>query len=157
MTGTAIPVTTPNSFIPGDILQDKPKVPQGRNASGRNWKLRPQTRASSLLTKTPQNAKSTTWEKKMKEKELRRAILEKEKEMKEEKKQGILEKKERRLQNEKRRMENEFKVASSSAQRLGKNSDFKLKAMNKKQLRQIKKTRMNTKTGTIEYVSAYAK
>jgi len=93
----------------------------------------------------------------MKEKELRRAILEKEKEMKEEKKQGILEKKERRLQNEKRRMENEFKVASSSAQRLGKNSDFKLKAMNKKQLRQIKKTRMNTKTGTIEYVSAYAK
>ena len=33
----------------------------------------------------------------------------------------------------------------------------KMKAMNKKQLRQIKKTRMNTKTGVLEYVPAYAK
>ena len=157
MTGTAIHIKTPNSFIAGDILKVKPKLPKGRSVSGRNWKLRPQARASSLLTKTSQNAKSTTWEKKMKEKEHRRAVLQKEKELKEDKKQAIIEKKERRLENEKRRMENEFKVASKSAQRLGKNSDFKLKAMNKKQLRQIKKTRMNTKTGTIEYVSAYAK
>jgi len=77
--------------------------------------------------------------------------------MQAEKKLANIEKKERRLENERRRMENEFKVASRSAQRLGKNADVKLKAMNKKQLRQIKKTRMNTKTGTIEYVSAYAK
>jgi hypothetical protein len=77
--------------------------------------------------------------------------------LKEEKRKSILEKKDRRLENERRRMENEFKVASRSAQRLGKNADLKLKAMNKKQLRQIKKTRMNTKTGAIEFVSAYAK
>jgi|EP00979_Chaetoceros_neogracilis_P005108 hypothetical protein len=157
MTGSSIPVTTPNSYIAGDILKDKPKIPKGRNASGRNWKLRPQTRSSSLVTKTPQNAKSTTWAKKMKEREQRRSILQREKEMQAEKKLANIEKKERRLENERRRMENEFKVASRSAQRLGKNADVKLKAMNKKQLRQIKKTRMNTKTGTIEYVSAYAK
>jgi len=157
MTGCTIPVKTPNSFIPGDILKDKPKIPKGRNASGRNWKLRPQTRSSSLVTKTSQNARSTSWEKKMKEREQRRAILEREKEMQEERKRTNIEKKERRLENERRRMENEFRVASRSAQRLGKNADVKLKAMNKKQLRQIKKTRMNTKTGTIEYVSAYAK
>lgn len=158
MTGTAIPIKTPNSLLPGDILKnDKSSVLKGRNVSGRNWKLRPQKRASSLVTKSAQNAKSKSWEKKMKEKELRRSLLEREKELKEEKRQSILERKERRLENERRRMENEFKAASRSAQQLGKNADIKLKAMNKKQLRQIKKTRINTKTGAIEFVSAYAK
>jgi hypothetical protein len=153
MTSNPISITTPNQFLAGD----KPKVPKGRSVSGRSWKFRPQKRASSLITKTVQNGRSTTWEKKMKEKELRRALMEREREMKEVKRQGILAKNERRLENEKRRMENEFKVASKSAQTLGKNADVKLKALNKKQLRQIKKTRMNTKTGAIEFVSAYKK
>jgi len=157
MTGSAEPITTPNQSFTGDILKDQPEVPQGRNVSGRSWKLRPQKRASSLITKTAQNARSSTWAKKMKDREHRRAILEREKEMSAEKRQVNIQKKERRLENEKRRMENEFKVANNSAQRLGKNQDIKLKAMNKKQLRQIKKTRMNSKTGAIEFVSAYAK
>ena len=93
----------------------------------------------------------------MAEKALRKAMVEKERELKEEKRQAAIEKKERRLENERRRMENEFKNASAGAQKLGKNADLKMKSMNKKQLRKVKKTRMNTKTGAIEYVSAYAK
>lgn len=88
---------------------------------------------------------------------MRKLLLEREKDMKENRKREALEKKERRLENERRRAENEFKNASHSAMRLGKNADFKLKAMSKKQLRQIKKTRMNNKTGVVEYVPAYAK
>ena len=157
MVGTAQLMTTPNQFFPGDIVREKPAIPQGRNCSGRSWKLRPQKRASSLITKTAQNNRSKSWEQKMAEKALRKSVMEREKEMKEEKRQAAIVKKERRLENERRRMENEFKNASSGAQKLGKNADLKMKSMNKKQLRKVKKTRMNTKTGTIEYVGAYAK
>jgi hypothetical protein len=72
MAGTAIPIKTPNSLIEGDILKDKTTLSKGRNVSGRNWKLRPQKPASSLVTKSVQNAKSKSWEKKMKEKEQRK-------------------------------------------------------------------------------------
>lgn len=144
-----------NQVITGDILQDKNG--KGRNVSGRSWKLRPQKRASSLVTKTVQNNRSKPWEIKMKEREARRLILEREKNLQEEKRQAIIDKKERRLENERRRQENEFRAASKSAQTLGKNADLKLKSMNKKQLRQIKKTRVNVKTGVVEYVGAYSK
>lgn len=154
---TTIVTSNLDELNKGDLLRTKQKLPKGRNVSGRNWKLRPQKRASSLITGTRQNNRSKSYEKKMKEKETRRLLLEREKEIKEEKRQETIARNERKLENEKRRMENEFKVASNSAQMLGKNSDLKLKAMNKKQLRQIKKTRMNTKTGAIEFVSAYKK
>ncbi len=131
-------------------------VLKGRNVSGRDWKPK-QSRASFLITKTPQNNRAKTWERKKAEREARRALLERERELKEERRQAAIEKKERRLEQEKRRIENEFRAASRSAQMLGKNADKKMRNMNKKQLRQIKKTRMNTKTGAIEYVSAYAK
>jgi hypothetical protein len=144
-----------NQVIAGDLLKDR--VMKGRNVSGRSWKLRPQKRASSLVTKTVQNNRSRSWEAKMKEKEAKRLILERENNMKDEKRQAAIEKKERRIENERRRQENEFRVASRSAQTLGKNADLKLKAMNKKQLRQIKKTRINVKTGAVEFVGAYSK
>ena len=165
------PITTANQHLPGDItkLLDGPgfgttvnnkkniELPKGRNVSGRKWKVRAQKRASSLVTSVPQNARSKSWEKKSNERKLHKALKEKESEMKEERRKAAIERKERRLENERRRMENEFKVASRSAQVLGKNVDLKLKAMSKKQLRQIKKTRLNTKTGAVEYVGAYAK
>jgi len=150
------PILTPNQIFHGDILTDQPSIPRGRNESGRSWKLRPQKRASSLISMNPQNATSSTWNKKMEERKIRKAILEREKELKEDRKKAIQEKKERRLENERRRMENEFKTASQNAQYLSKNVDLKMKAMNKKQLRQIKKTRMNSRTGVLEYVSAFA-
>ena len=151
------PILTPNQVFRGDLIADQPSIPKGRNESGRSWKLRPQKRASSLITMAPQNAASTSWDKKMEERKTRKAVLEREKELKDERKKAIQEKKERRLENERRRMENEFKVASRNAQVLTKNVDYKMKAMNKKQLRQIKKTRMNSRTGVLEYVSAFAK
>mmetsp|Transcript_17665 Transcript_17665/g.24917 ORF Transcript_17665/g.24917 Transcript_17665/m.24917 type:complete len:149 (-) Transcript_17665:542-988(-) len=136
---------------------DESNIPKGRNKSGRTWKQKPQKRASSLILENKQNARSKTWEKKNAERKARLAAKEREKELRSERVGAIIAKKERRLENEKKRMENEFKVASRNAQNLGKNADFKLKAMNKKQLRQVKKTRMNTKTGVVEYVSPYAK
>ena len=80
------------------------------------------------------------------------------KKLSEKKRLEAIEKKERRLENERRRQENEFRNAQQSAQTLnyGKVGST-LKAMSKKQLRQVKKTRMNTKTGVVEYVPAYSK
>eukprot|EP00568_Trieres_chinensis_P004471 CAMPEP_0183307376 /NCGR_PEP_ID=MMETSP0160_2-20130417/17296_1 /TAXON_ID=2839 ORGANISM="Odontella Sinensis, Strain Grunow 1884" /NCGR_SAMPLE_ID=MMETSP0160_2 /ASSEMBLY_ACC=CAM_ASM_000250 /LENGTH=180 /DNA_ID=CAMNT_0025470951 /DNA_START=55 /DNA_END=597 /DNA_ORIENTATION=- len=150
----------PNQMFRGDISRNAPTIngaPKGRNVSGRSWKLRPQKRASSLVTKVATNNRSKSWQRKAEEREARRLALEREREMKEERRKAIVEKRDRRLENERRRAENEFKNAQRSAMVLGKNADIKMRAMSKKQLRQIKKTRMNTKTGVIEYVPAYAK
>mmetsp|Transcript_24524 Transcript_24524/g.28927 ORF Transcript_24524/g.28927 Transcript_24524/m.28927 type:complete len:157 (-) Transcript_24524:294-764(-) len=140
-----------------EVVDTTGSIPKGINVSGRTWKLIPQKRASNLITKPSQNNRSKSWDQKNTERLARKALLEREKEMKEERRQAVVLKKERRLENETRRMENEFKAASRSAQKLGKNADVKLKSMNKKQLRMIKKTRMNTKTGAVEFVGAYAK
>lgn len=130
---------------------------KGRNISGRSWKVHPQKRASSL-TKTKFNNRSKSWEKRQAEKLARQEMLELQKQMKEETRQSAIQKKERRLENEKRRAENEFRNIQQSIQTLNTNKvGYTLKAMSKKQLRQIKKTRMNTKTGVVEYVPAYAK
>lgn len=130
---------------------------KGRSVSGRTWKTRPQKRASSLV-KTATNNLSTSWATKLSEKRQRQEAASLQKELKEIKRQEAIAKKERRLANEKRRAENEFKAVQSSVQSLNHDKvGVTLKAMSKKQLRQIKKTRMNPKTGVVEYVSAYAK
>jgi hypothetical protein len=135
----------------------KNAVIKGRNASGRSWKTRPQKRASSLI-KTSANGQTKTWDERRQEKMARKEILELQNELREERRQAKITKKERRLENERRRAENEFKQAQKSAKRLNFNKlPSKLKTMSKKQLRQIKKTRLNTKTGVVEYVPAYAK
>ena len=67
-----------------------------------------------------------------------------------------LEKKARRDAQEKRRAENQQK--SLITQRLNlKKVDTKLRAMSKKQLRMIKKTKLNAKTGVVELVPAFEK
>jgi hypothetical protein len=132
-------------------------VPKSRNVSGRGWKLGPQKRASALV-KTKFNNQARTWEELQAAKRDRKQALELQKEMSEEKRKSAIEKKERRLENEKRRAENEFKNMQKSVQTLNNNKvGLTLKALSKKQLRQIKKTRMNQKTGVVEFVSAYAK
>ena len=85
-------------------------------------------------------------------------VLELQKQLTEERVQAIRDKKERRLENERRRTENEYEHAKKLSQSLN-NTKLKstLKAMSKKQLRQIKKTRVNTKTGAVEFVPAYSK
>mmetsp|Transcript_11643 Transcript_11643/g.16755 ORF Transcript_11643/g.16755 Transcript_11643/m.16755 type:complete len:146 (+) Transcript_11643:37-474(+) len=132
------------------------EIMKGRTVSGRSWR-QPKKRASSIVTTISLNAASKSWEQRHAEKEAQKATALLEKELKEQTRQSILDKKARKADQEKRRMENEFKTASRQAQLMGKHSGLKMKAMNKKQLRQIKKTRMNTKTGVLEYVPAYAK
>jgi len=91
------------------------------------------------------------------EKAVREGAKLREKEIQNETRQAKIDKKERRLEHDRRRMENEYKSAQRSAQVMRKDVGLKMRAMNKKQLRQIKKTRMNTKTGVVEYVPAYTK
>ena len=80
------------------------------------------------------------------------------KELQDERRQAKVTKRERREENQRRRAENEFRETQRAAQTLNVNKvGHTLKAMSKKQLRQIKKTRLNPKTGVVEYVSAYAK
>jgi len=134
------------------MTDQDPKL--GRNVSGRTWKIRAQKRASSVQVKPRQ----TSWEQRQAEKRLKKQTQELQKQMSEEKRQAILLRKERRAENEKRRAENQLKAIERSVQTL--NTDkvgTKLKAMSKKQLRQIKKTRLNPKTGVVEYVPAYSK
>jgi rRNA-processing protein CGR1 len=140
-----------------ETLAKKPEVIRGRNVSGRSWKA-VQTKRTSALVKTAFKNQSKTWEQRQAEKQLRKETLELEKQLREERVQGLREKNERRLENERRRAENEYESAKKSAQTLN-TSKLKstLKAMSKKQLRQIKKTRMNTKTGAVEFVPAYSK
>ena len=130
---------------------------KGRNVSGRSWKTKPQKRASSLI-KTTVNNGSTTWEQKSAARQLRRETRQLQTELKEQKRQTAIQKKERRLEHEKRRAENEYQALQRSVQVLNPNKvGVTLKALSKKQLRQVKKTRMNQKTGVVEFVSAYAK
>lgn len=135
------------------------KEPKGRNVSGRPWKVRTQKRASSLM-KTKANNQVKSWEERQAEKRKRQEAKELQKEMLDEKRQKIEAKKERKLEQEKRRAENELKAleASKGIQKLNaKKVGVTLKALSKKQLRQIKKSRVNTRTGVVEYVPAYAK
>lgn len=132
-------------------------VTLGPAASGRTWKKRSQAPARTLR-KSKFNNTSSSWEKKQADRKARQIIKDLQNEMSEQKRQEILERKERRLENEKRRAENEFKTVQKAAQTLNHSKvGFTLKAMSKKQLRQIKKTRVNPKTGVTEFVSAYAK
>lgn len=148
----------PKTIMTGDIIKMSLEVPtKGRNASGRCWKVRPQKRASTLI-KTKTNNLTKTFEERLKEKNARKESLELQSELREERRQSKVVKKERRLENERRRAENEFKQAQKSAKQLNLGKlPSTLKAMSKKQLRQIKKTRLNPKTGVVEYVPAYSK
>ncbi|KAL7526961.1 hypothetical protein ACHAXR_001726 [Thalassiosira sp. AJA248-18] len=164
MPRTIEPIVAPNQHLPGNILnpQSDPALSthasKGRNVSGRSWKLRPQKRASSLITKNRANARSKSWSSKQTQRNLTAEIKSAQSDMIQDRIEEKRAKRERRLENERRRMENEYNNAKQSMQTLNVNRlGNTMKRMNKKQLRQIKKTRMNTKTGVVEFVGAYAK
>ena len=145
-------------LMKGDIIKmlAEPST-KGQNVSGRTWKVRAQKRASSIV-KTKVNNGTKTWDQRQQERLARKEYLELQSELREERRQSKIVKKERRLENEKRRAENEFKNAQKSAKELNTGKlRTTLNTKSKKQLRKIKKTRMNNKTGVLEYVSAYAK
>ena len=160
LTTNPIPVDPKKSILHGDVVKlvsvDR-NMQKGRNVSGRKWKVRPQKRASSLI-KTVMNNQVSTYDARQELKQARKEALELQSELSEERRQGKIAKKERKLENEKRRAENEFKQAQMAAQTLNATKvGLTLKALSKKQLRQIKKTRLNPKTGVVEYVGAYTK
>ena len=147
----------PKSVLKGDVTQPAPPT-KGRNVSGRTWKVRPQKRSSTLVKTKANNLAISSWEQRQALKRQRDEAKELQAELREERRQSKIRKRELRAENEKRRAENEFKQASKAAQTLNATKvGVTLKAMSKKQLRQIKKTRLNPKTGVVEYVSAYAK
>ena len=164
MPRTEDPITAPNSYLPGNILDPKSDKDlslhsvKGRNVSGRKWKRRAQKRASSLITKNKANNKSKSWAKKQEIRLLNNEIKEAQSTLTTERIEAKRLKRERRLENEKRRIENEYNNAKKSMQQLNvKKLGTTMKSMNKKQLRQIKKSRMNSKLGVVEFVGAYEK
>jgi Cgr1 family len=155
-----IPVDSQKSILNGDVVKlatvDR-DVTKGRNVSGRSWKVRPQKRASTLVKTTMNNQVSTYTLRKERKRSLQE-IAELQRELQEDRRQSKIAKKERKLENDRRRAENEFKQAQMAAQTLNPTKiGVTLKALSKKQLRQIKKTRVNPKTGVVEFVGAYAK
>jgi rRNA-processing protein CGR1 len=127
--------------------------------SGRSWKVRPQRKATTLVSSRA-NGRCKDWSSRVAERGERRQLLDLQKEIRQAKEDEARLKRERRLENETRRQENELRNLEKSkavkALNHGK-AHLTIKAMNKKQLRQIKKSRLNPRTGVVEYVSAYAK
>ncbi|KAG5178105.1 hypothetical protein JKP88DRAFT_144320, partial [Tribonema minus] len=124
----------------------------GRNVSGRLWKSRSQSQRAIAQRTTGTKELSSSWKAKEAERTKLAAVKQKEREMREAK---IAEKealKAAKLEREKRRAENEMK--SSTFQTITKT--HKLKGMSKKQLRQIKKMQVNSKTGQVELVSPWS-
>ncbi|GMH64944.1 hypothetical protein TrLO_g5242 [Triparma laevis f. longispina] len=148
--------TPPNHHLEGTFLTTAPPT-KGRNTSGRNWKVRPQKRTSTLVTKVKLNNKvKNSWEEKEAQRNRMKEIKAREREIKEQTLASKVAKKQRRLDQEKRCAENQAK--SQQFQTMNHNTvGTKMKAMSKKQLRMIKKTRFNQKTGTTELVGAFEK
>ena len=133
------------------------KEGRGRNVSGRSWKARTHKPTRTLVL-TKKNNQAKSWERRQADRLAKKEAKELQDELREERRQAKILKKERRLENERRRQENEFKNAQKSAKTLNLHKvGATMKAMSKKQLRQIKKTRLNPTTGVVEYVPAYAK
>ena len=110
----------------------------------------------SALQVKSNNLVKGSWEAKEAERLRKKEIKAKEAEMKIASRQAILDKVERRKEQERRRAENEYKSMQLQHMNTGTLGN-KMKTMSKKQLRQIKKTRMNSKTGVVELVSAFEK
>jgi hypothetical protein len=130
---------------------DKVQPIEGRSKSGRFWKAKATERNSVQLRQGIMSHLSNTYAQRMKEKERKEAIKALEKQMREEKAEEKRLAREKTEEKKKRKMENEFRSAKYDVI-----NPQRLKTMNKKQLRTIKKTRMNN-NGAIELVGAYQK
>jgi len=122
------------------------KQTEGRPVSGRNWKLKQQTRASAAGTKKDNSA----WKVQQKRKRQKAAMKAKENEIIEERKRRKMAKRLRIEANKKRKAENEMR--STTVQVITRAD--KMKKMSKKQLRQIRKQSVRA-DGTVELVPVY--
>ena len=149
----ALPVV---SLKPVDIANKKKLVCAG-NVSGRCWKRRDQKRASTFMRNDGNgiggSGASSSWSEKQSRKRRREEVKQLENDLKEEKRQAKIEARRRREERAALRAANELK--GTTMQTLSKT--HKLKTMNKKQLRMIKKTAINAETGQLELVSPWKK
>lgn len=137
---------TPTSANPDAVLK-------GRCVSGRWWKGRDERRASSVVNAEACHGASVPWEERQAKRRRLEEVRQLEADLKAAKRQEIEDKKARREEQLKRKQANELKA--TTMQTITKT--HKLKTMNKKQLRAIKKTAVNAQTGQVELVSPWAK
>ena len=120
----------------------------GKPKSGRKWKTIQQSRSSASSRK--KESKGTAWERQEKRRKERKRMKDRERALIEKRKEKKREKRERRLANRKRKIENEMK--STTVQEITRLD--KLKTMNKKQLKKIRRTSVRA-DGTVELVPLY--
>lgn len=123
---------------------------RGMPKSGRNWKVVETARHSNQARQGVMANQSKSYSQHTAARDKKRQIKALEQEMKDARIEKIAEKKQKKEDQEKRRLANQYK--SSSTQNI---NPEKLKSMSKKQLRLVKKTRMNNRTGQLELVNAY--
>lgn len=120
-------------------------------ASGRWWKPKQGERFSMVKIKPQKKTMSTSWKKKMDKRKRKQQMKEYERSLIEARQQRIEDQREARLERQKRKAANEFKSASVQVIK----NPNKLKKMSKKQLRMIKKTKVD-KDGNTVLVPAYS-
>mmetsp|Transcript_3246 Transcript_3246/g.9428 ORF Transcript_3246/g.9428 Transcript_3246/m.9428 type:complete len:150 (-) Transcript_3246:1124-1573(-) len=123
---------------------------RGKPASGRSWKKPQKARSSSMVTKANAGLRSS-WDKKMAKRRQAQEVRELQRALREEKRREIEEQKQQRLERARVREENTMKNTTYHLI----TDDTKLKKMNKKQLKSIKKLQVNAKTGAKELVSPW--
>ncbi|GMH62665.1 hypothetical protein TrRE_jg2564 [Triparma retinervis] len=157
-TSASAPVSAfhPENFAQPGVFTSKVDIQKGRNVSGRSWRMRPQKRTSTLITKVKLNNRVlSSWEQKEARRMRNKEMKEREAEIRQTTADKKLEKKKKREEQEKRRAENQAKALKTQTMNLHTVGN-KMKAMSKKQLRMIKKTQIN-KHGVVELVSPYKK
>lgn len=126
------------------------ELPRSTPVGGRWWKPVQKKRFSAIKKKSTKAGVNMSWKRKLEERERRRQVKLLEQELKEAQKRKLEEEKEKRLEKRKRKAENTFKnMKLQPIKNLA-----KIKKMNKKQLRTVKRTAID-KDGNVTLVGAY--
>lgn len=140
-----------NEIMSNEEESTKIVIPEGLNKSGRVWKVKQATRASSQRRQGVLSHLAKSFEEKELIRKRKAEVKHLEDEMLNEKKRKIAEEKEKAEERKKRRAENEQKTVTYQAL-----NPQKIKTMSKRQLRAVRKTSMNQETGKIELVSPWS-
>lgn len=142
-----------SSSVATERIMARKAIPRGVPGSNRTWKQvhTKRTSASSRPKSAAFKNTGVPFHVSLAKKQQRKAAQEENKRLSDERTARFDELKRKRLEKEQRKAEGEMRAAQVQ------NIDpAKMKKMNKKQLRQVKKTRVNAKTGVVELVNAYA-
>jgi len=135
------------------VVKSGDHVSKGRNISKRGWKRTNQPKASTFMRNDKQAGRAIGWDERKRLKEEKQEIKALENELKEAKRSEKAAARKHREERQAMRQANEMR--GTTMQTITKT--HKLKTMNKKQLRNIKKTAVNAQTGQLELVSPWQK